>query len=649
MSDPTLAEKLRANLAALRKQKAPRERIQQELERAQAAFDTLGEEDRKLSGLEQVGAGAQNVLQGVSFGFSDDIMKGLGQAPEEANLFKQQLKDNPAIGYGAQFAGGLLTPPVLKVAQGASRLAKVGTVLGEGAIQGGLAGLGSSEGSLADRAKALATGGVTGAATTGVLAGLTKGGGALVRGAGKKLGVSAPKLTADPNLVSRPNAAPDLALAKDKLAKLEGLGLADEATFADVHPQGEGTLRAAATSNKAVRKEVDAGLGQRANRLANRADDAFGEATGATREGADKSIADFVKSRKEAAAPLYEQALQEGKAFDELANTMGKTPSKAFAQKAKIALNDPDVQRAIGAVKTGPTNRTVQRGREIRHEVMDAAYKQLNKEYSAAKKSLDMGSGGAQALREVQGLNVARKKLRAAIVERAPTYADALETFSDDSELITQFEKGSKAGKRDPSLIANDVAGAEGAEKEALRKGHAAAFRDMTVPNMDLGEFVRMHDVTSPIKTRDAAARFKSAFGEEKYNWYRDQLLGMVELQKLKAGKGESSTIDKLLEQSEADPFAMAQALAMLAGGNPVAGAASLGKGWARQVLDLGARSKQGAENARALTARGHAPATPARELLGALERAQQALAVPQRPAGAIPRAIQSTSRLAGR
>lgn len=642
---PTMADDIAAMLRKrLADAKTPEQR-KQEIAWAQEAVDKLNADDpeRRASMAEQVAATAQNFLQGVSFGFSDEILGALpGVAKEEQSLYRQQLKDHPALGYTAQLAGGLVTPPFLKVAKGASTLRKVGTVLGEGAMQGGLAAAGTNEGGLLDRAKAAARGAGTGAAITGTLAGLGKGAVGLAKAGGRKLGITVPSLAE--TIGASPTLADDLTQARRKLSRLQGLGLADETMVADVLPQGEGALRAAATANKSVRNDVDRLLGQRSNRLANTADDVFSSVTGAGREGADKSIADFVAQRKAEAQPLYDRALDEGRAFDELANTMGKTPSKAFAKKAKIALNDPDVQRAIAAVKSGPTDRTVARGKPIRHEVMDAAYKYLNGEYGAAKRALDAGTGGADAYRAVQGLNVARQKLRAAIIERAPTYADALETFSDESSLLDAFQRGTQATRRDPSLVARDVTqAAQEGTGDALRKGHAAAFRDMTVPNVDLGEFAKMHDPTNPIKTRDAAARFKAAFGEDAYNTYRDKLLGIVELQRLKAGKGESTTLDKLMEQADADPVALARAIAFAAAGSPGAAVANTASGLGRTLRDLGARSAQAKENVTKLTQRG---ASDVGDFLTALEQEISQRKVPQRPTGIWGRPLQSLTRV---
>ena len=644
MPEKPIALKLRENLKALREQGAPKERMDEEIAYWQTKIDAQNKADRKLSVGEQIGGGVQNVMQGVTFGFSDEIAKALGSSEEEQNLGNRQIEENPALGYGLQIAGGLITPPVLKLAKGAKTLAKIGTTLGEGAIQGGLAGIGAGEGDLIDRVKAGASGAGIGSAIAGGVAGVTKGIPRLLKAGATKAGLTVPNLSQS---LSGKSTAPttDYLTARGNVDRLEKLGLADKATLADVHPQGEGALRAAATANKSVRKETDAFLGNRSNELANRADDAYSTATGAGREGADKSIADYVAARKTAAAPLYEQALQEGRAFDELANTMGKTPSKAFAKKAKVALNDPDVQRAIASVKQGPTNRTVQRGVAHRHEVMDAAYKQLNQEYGAAKRAHESGMGGAAALREMQGLNVARKKLRDAIVERAPTYADALETFSDDSDLIGAFEKGSKAAKRDPSLIASDVTEAAGeGTGDALRKGHAAAFRDLTVPNIDLAEFARQHSVTNPIKTKDAAARFKSAFGEDAYNQYKDQLLGMAELMKMKAGKGESTTIDKLIEQADTDPFALAQIVGMLSTGNVSGAAPKMLQRMGNTLESLTKRSGAAAKNAQQL--RAQPGASGLRALLDQLQDEATQAQIPVVQRGALNRLTKAGSRV---
>ncbi len=459
---------------------------------------------------------------------------------------------------------------------------------------------------------------------------------------GRKAGVTVAPLSQ--SLASKSlSPVSDYMAARWNVDRLEKLGLADKATLADVHPQGEGALRAASTANKSVRKETDAFLGNRANELANRADDAYSTATGSGREGADKSIADFVAERKQKASPVYEQAAEEGAAFDNLVNTMKQTPSKAWSQKVTTAYNDPVVERTLGVVK-GMEDPATRRRLQHTYPVLAAIRQEISADIGA-----EMQAAPSAARRStLRGLRLAREKVDNVLSEMAPSHAKAVEIFSDESELLDAFNTGKMAGKQDPSLIAADVAERAGTPSaDALRKGHSAAFRDLTVPNVDLKEFARMHDLTSPIKTKDAANRFKSAFGDEAYNQYKDQLLGMAEMAKLRAGKGESSTIDKLIEQADTDPFALAQLVGMLSTGN-IAGAAKSGalSGITNSIGNLTKRSAIAVKNAGELRAQPGAQGL--RKLLDDLQQGQIQAQIPTAQRGVLNRSLATGSRLAG-
>ncbi len=612
--EKSVAQKLHENLEAMRKANRPQEEMDAEIARAHSALQAKGREETKLSGLENVGAGVQNVMQGMTFGLSDDIAKATGlTSDEEQNLYKRQLEDHPVIGYGLQLAGGLAAPGAggkmgasfLKAAAGSSLRRRAGTALAEGALQGGLTGFGSAEGGVGSRLKGLASGAGTGAAVTGGIAGIAKAARETGKAAGRSLGLSVPKL--EEHLLVGPTPEKGLAKGRAELAEYRRLGLGQHVHPVDVLEHGEGALRAVGTANKAVRKQIDETLGTRANALANEADDVYSAVTGTPREGVDKSIRDFIETRKGRAAPHYEAAQFEADAFDK-ANPMtikrtargpwvaGGTPG--FVKKLTDALNDPDVQRAIGSVKKNPTDRTVLKAQPYRHEVLDAAYKQLNAEFGAAKKALDRGTGGASAYREVQGLNVAREKLRNAILERSPSYEHALGEFTDESSLMRAFQEGTEAGSKDPALIADDLLRHEGTSSghaAAYQKGGGSALRSSTTPNIDLGEFAKMHDPSKPIATKQAVERFKALYGGQAYDSYKDQVLGMLKMQRLKAGRGESTTVDKLIEQANGDPTAFARALAYFGTGSYGAGSANLFAG-ARaplRLLEWTRRSKQ--------------------------------------------------------
>lgn len=134
---------------------------------------------------------AQQLGQGASFGFSDELAAGTtalasqftrgGREQGFGNIFSETLDAERAsmeqnrqrlgtgVALGAQVAGGVLTGGAL-----ARALMKHGVQAGRAlfsaaAIEGGAAGAGVSEGDLFDRAKGAATGAAIGAATHGTI------------------------------------------------------------------------------------------------------------------------------------------------------------------------------------------------------------------------------------------------------------------------------------------------------------------------------------------------------------------------------------------------------------------------------------------------------------------------------------------------
>lgn len=150
--------------------------------------------------IDQLESGLRGLAQGASLGFADELTGGaealgetlLGdrslsdfgdvykQKRDESRLAYEQAKAaNPKTYMGAEIGGGIATAFVPGLgALNAAKGAQIGTVMGKGALQGGLMGLG---GSSADDVKDMALDTAKGAA-------LGAGGGAAGYGAGKFIG-----------------------------------------------------------------------------------------------------------------------------------------------------------------------------------------------------------------------------------------------------------------------------------------------------------------------------------------------------------------------------------------------------------------------------------------------------------------------------
>ena len=132
---------------------------------------TVAEAPSKIPGaLRGVAAGVQQFGQGASLGFADELA-GLVFGDEVRDDARNQLenfeKEHPLLAPGLQALGGLATGVAT-----AGILPPGAGVAGQAAvagIEGGLAGAGSAEGSLAERAIPAAIGAATGLGTAGLL------------------------------------------------------------------------------------------------------------------------------------------------------------------------------------------------------------------------------------------------------------------------------------------------------------------------------------------------------------------------------------------------------------------------------------------------------------------------------------------------
>lgn len=138
-----------------------------------------------------LGTGALRALeQGATFGAGDELNAGVralvtpetyaSAVADERGKNRAYAAAHPVANFGAELAGGAgtlaLGGPALRAAGagvdaviGTGRLARLAKLLGSGATVGGVAGAGSAEGGLSERASGAAKGAAAGAATAGTL------------------------------------------------------------------------------------------------------------------------------------------------------------------------------------------------------------------------------------------------------------------------------------------------------------------------------------------------------------------------------------------------------------------------------------------------------------------------------------------------
>lgn len=610
----TANQKMLENVRALRAQGAPPERIKREIERWQPEIEAESAAERKLSGVEKVAAVGSKMGSGATFGLLDEAV---GLFDEDAKneqrfLQKQLSEENPKTAFAAEIAGSIATPgSIFKAAPKAAGMArKAGMMLAEGAAQGGIAGFGNAEGSLEDRIGATAKGATVGSVAAGVIGGVTRGGSRIYNRAAEGMGLKAPTLD---ELVSKiPD--DDIASARANLSRLKGRNLAHEATVADVLPQGEGALRQAATAGgREVRKDVDAQLRQRMNRLANEADDRFSLHSGTTRQSGEMARAERLKKAQDEARPLYDQSRNEAGAYDPATEapdfTMPEVLNRPRIKSAVRRVVADDPERFGGDVFADP---------KLSHDVLDQAYKDMGEEIRYIQSKVQAKTASATERRQVRRMIRDRDHLKKAIAVRSPSYPKALDKYAGEIAHRDAYNVGAKPAPAD--MIPEQMAALEPATVPDFKQGKAELLRG-PVPNRDIGEFARFQDVLKPIATREGAETFKATFGDNAYREYVADLLEMAGLQKMKAGAGESQTVDKLMEQLNAEPEAIVGMVQSLLSGNP---GAALTQAVPMKVLDRLRNNKTAKVNAEFLLRRGEPDVTRSLDELVAMRSAAQ-------------------------
>lgn len=136
----------------------------------------------KTSRMDAIGRGA---LQGLTFGFGDEIVSAIrplvhdgetyeGQLASERALLEKARNDRPGYAYGGEIAGAVAAP-IGAAAKGGSLAARAGRSALAGGIGGGLYGFGSGEGGAGERGKGAVISALLGAGVGGALPFVGKG------------------------------------------------------------------------------------------------------------------------------------------------------------------------------------------------------------------------------------------------------------------------------------------------------------------------------------------------------------------------------------------------------------------------------------------------------------------------------------------
>lgn len=460
-------------------------------------------------------------LQGMTFGFSDEIGSALAAIPAAIatgtnpvaaykdmqqsvhNEQKQYAKDNLYTAMALEAGGGMLTGGVggLKAAntvlKGASLPVRAAAI---GATEGGIYGLGS-----ADEGERLSNAGI-GALAGGVLGGV----GAPVLSKGTELGTNAlgwaAKKFNDPverraQRIVRNQLLADNSI-DDVLAKYTKQGA--DGTLADA----DGNIATiaqytTAQADPSIRNQVREQMHQRNRGQFDRFGRYIGNELGVADVSSSRNLLEGVKqARKAQATPLYEEAYQHLIPInDRIAQILERSTVKSSLGKVAKNLSDQDI----------PIETQINNG-SISIRAIDELKKVLDDQ---ANKAARKGENHKASL-----IGSSARELRDIADETVPIYKEARGVYAGAKALEDARQAGADIfkPKTDVFGLENDVARMGESEKQMFKSGVLEAIAQKT------GKAGYQRNIMNQFDSPDSRMRLQAAFGndERKMNDFID-------------------------------------------------------------------------------------------------------------------------------
>ena len=460
----------------------------------------------ELSLGDSLAGGARAVGQGLSLGFGDELEAGLrtgfgflGDYDKTVKDVRGNIKDfreeNPLTSLGLELGGGLLTGGlgagrVAGTALGRNIINKVGTTGFGGAVgatEGAIAGAGSAEGDLGDRAVGALAGGTLGGAFGATLPSVINlGSKALNRGAyavGLKSDDAVQK-GADQKALQAFNRAK---LTPDDVQKSLDDAVIPDTMIADVG--GEATRRLSRTSANVSGDGADIAtkaLDERQLGLGDQIADDVGNVLGGN------------KSSLEAIEEIAErQKLNANDDYDKAFNLNGK-PVTVSSEKLKGFANLPAFDEAFDQAR----NLAKLDGFSFPDKIndfskqADFSLKELHYIKMGVDEVLGLAKRGNSKTSIGKGLQRGLNKKRAEFIEiidnASPkvngksSYQTARSKFAGDARMAEAVEEGEKFFKYKPEELDRIIGKMSASEKEAFRIGVADALRTKVEKTGDL-------------------------------------------------------------------------------------------------------------------------------------------------------------------
>lgn len=420
------------------------------------------------SSIEKFGSAVDDTVRtlasGMTFGNADEIAAGanaaLGQGTFSENLRQEEARDD-AIHPAVRISGELAGAAASTIATGGLGLLRAGATIprlaATGAVEGGIAGAGFARGGVEERATGAALGAGVGAVAAPVVGLAAKGIGKVV-GAMFRGGPKTQALKRVAESLERDGLTPER--AQTRLARF-----GDQGVLADV---GENTQR--------LGRAVTASPGPAATRAANvlKQRSALGsiprirEVVRSTLNDADfnQTLDDVITNRAKVAAPLYDEALSVGQLQSDSIST--------------LLQDSRHVRQAINRAKAFPEFANIPDS-DIR--ILDQAYKNIGDLANRARIT-----GNRKLSRD---LNTLRVQLRDAITDEVPVYGKALDTFSDESNLLDALQQGRRFIKQDADITRKAIQALPESEREMFLIGATREIMDSVNKSQNPGTAIR--------------------------------------------------------------------------------------------------------------------------------------------------------------
>jgi hypothetical protein len=544
---------------------------------------------------------SREVLQGLSFGFGDEMTAGINAGIDmltkggsygenysrnveaERAALARNRQEFPVQSVASNIAGGL--PLALVPGLNAAKATTTGRAIlngaKAGAATGALAGFGAGEGGVTERLPGAAAGGAVG----GLFGGAIPAVGAAVRGTRNLLAPA--QVKADRKILN--TLAQDQLTPEDLGPRLDAFGQ-KPATIADAAGDNtRGLTDAAFLGPSAARPAAREVLEKRAAEQSGRILQDLAETSGTSADRF-KTVAQLRQIREEAAAPLYAEAYEAGRAqvaSPELQAILGTPAARAAYGRARaIAANErrvlPElyvntpVKEATGLLDASgrALTKTTEKATKVQNvvdlETLDKVKQAIDARITDAKSPLSSISTA-----ERRALNTVRRDLLTAMDREFPGYAAARAAFAGPARMEEALQAGAEFAKKDAREIAAELAEefTSKTDRQYYLIGAMDALRQRGLNDVADGADSVKRVFGSPEKRAQIRTLFPSAkaFAEFEKRMAQEKTLRATQ----DFIRGNSRTAQRLTEQADAAGEVVTSA-ASLAKGNPIPAGAGI-------------------------------------------------------------------------